>query len=52
MALTPKQHFYMMREMVPGIQGLAILDGDKRPHGQFETEALRISYWSRYEIEN
>ena len=50
--LTPKQHFYMMREMVPGIRGLAILDGDKRPHGQFENEALRISYWSRYEIEN
>ena len=50
--LTPQQHFYMMREMVPGIRGLAILDGDKSHHRKFAGEALRISYWSRYEIEN
>jgi ABC-type multidrug transport system ATPase subunit len=50
--LTPEKHFYMIREMVPGIRGLAIIDGDKKRFGGTESSDFKVSYWSRYEIEN
>ncbi|MCY4485974.1 MAG: AAA family ATPase [Deltaproteobacteria bacterium] len=50
--LPPERHFYTMREMVPGIRGLAILDADKGRHDPYEREGFRVSYWHRYEIEN
>ena len=50
--VTPQQHFFALREMVPGLAGLAILDSDGREREGSEEGGLRISYWSRYESEN
>ena len=50
--VTPQQHFFALREMVPGLTGLAILDSDGREREGTEEGGLRITYWSRYESEN
>ncbi len=50
--VTPRQHFFAIREMVPGLSGLAILDGDGRQREDVHEGGLRITHWSRYEIEN
>lgn len=50
--VTPEQHFFSLREMVPGLTGLAILDSDGRQREDIDEGGLRISYWGRYEIEN
>ena len=50
--ITPKEHFKGLRDLLPKLKGLAILDGDAR-NLQASTEGnLSITYWRRYEAEN
>ena len=50
--LTPRQHFGALRELIPDLKGLAILDNDGMGRTSAIEGALRISYWKRYEAEN
>ena len=50
--LTPQQHFFALRSMVPGLRGLALLDSDGTERADSDDGGLRISYWRRYECEN
>jgi ABC-type branched-subunit amino acid transport system ATPase component len=52
--ISPKDHFYGLRKLIPGLQGLAILDNDGRNPADYTDEAagLKIRYWKRYEVEN
>ena len=50
--VTPQQHFHALRGMVPGLNGLAILDNDGRGRQDSDEGGLRICYWQRYECEN
>ena len=50
--ITPKEHFFALRQMVPGLCGLAILDNDGRDRKPFSDGGLNIVYWRRYEAEN
>ncbi len=50
--VTPKKHFFALRELVPGLRGLAILDNDGKGREDSDEGDLRIAYWSRYEGEN
>ena len=50
--VTPRSHFFALREMVPGLRGIAILDNDGRARRDADDGGLQISYWSRYEAEN
>ena len=50
--VTPQQHFFALREMVPNLAGLAILDSDGRERHGLDDGGLRIVYWRRYEGEN
>ena len=49
---TPREHFFAMREMVPDLVGLAILDSDGRQRQEIDDGGLRITWWNRYEVEN
>ena len=49
--ITPKQHFDGLRNLLPSLKGLAILDNDGR-NRQDITGPLSITYWKRYEAEN
>ena len=49
---TPREHFFGMREMVPDLVGLAILDSDGRLRQEVDEGGLRITWWERYEVEN
>ena len=50
--LTPQQHFFALRSMLPELRGLALLDSDGRDRADSDDGGLRISYWRRYECEN
>ena len=51
--ITPKDHFNGLRNLIPSLRGLAILDNDGRAGRQeINDGALRITYWNRYEAEN
>lgn len=50
--VTPRQHFKGLRDLLPGLKGLAILDNDGKDRESSEEGALKISYWKRYEAEN
>ena len=51
--ITPKAHFNGLRNLLPQLQGVAILDNDSGKSRQSELSApLRIAYWKRYEAEN
>ncbi|MCY4222285.1 MAG: ATP-binding protein [Thiotrichales bacterium] len=50
--VTPERHFFALREMLPGLRGLAILDSDRGQGQDTNSGGLRIRYWRRYEIEN
>ena len=50
--LTPRHHFSALRELVPGLTGLAILDNDGRGRPDTAEGRLHIVYWQRYETEN
>lgn len=50
--VTPKQHFFALRQMVPHLRGLAILDNDGTGRKDSKSGGLQVTYWSRYEGEN
>jgi len=50
--VTPRQHFRGLRELLPDLKGLAILDNDGMGRANSVEGALRIAYWKRYEAEN
>ena len=50
--VTPRQHYFALRAIVPGLAGLAILDGDGRERSDVDEGGLRIAWWRRYECEN
>lgn len=47
-----KQHFSILRRMIPDLRGLAILDSNSDHPKDFEDGNLRAVHWRRYEIEN
>lgn len=50
--VTPQQHFNGLRNLLPDLQGLAILDNDGRNRQSKLDGPLKIAYWRRYEAEN
>lgn len=50
--ITPRDHFNGLRNLLPHLKGLAILDNDGRNRRSLYDGALHISYWRRYETEN
>lgn len=50
--ITPQQHFNGLRNLLPTLKGLAILDNDGRSRTGNAQGPLKISYWKRYEAEN
>ena len=50
--LTPQAHFKGLRNLLPSLQGLAILDNDGQNRQDRDEGALKFRYWRRYEAEN
>lgn len=50
--ITPRDHFNGLRNLLPQLKGLAILDNDGRDRKSTQEGQLTISYWKRYEAEN
>jgi len=50
--VTPQQHFNGLRNLLPELRGLAILDNDGREKQNVLDGPLKIVYWKRYEAEN
>ncbi|MBP8202606.1 MAG: AAA family ATPase [Pseudomonas sp.] len=50
--VTPQQHFNGLRNLLPQLRGLAILDNDGRNRTSTLDGPLKLSYWKRYEAEN
>lgn len=50
--VTPQQHFNGLRNLLPDLRGLAILDNDGRNRQSKLDGPLKIAYWRRYEAEN
>ena len=50
--VTPMEHFFALREMLPELNGLAILDRDRSHRTDTDVGGLQIRYWRRYEVEN
>lgn len=50
--VTPAKHFHGLRDLLPELRGLAILDNDGRDRSDQVEGGLTISYWHRYEMEN
>jgi energy-coupling factor transporter ATP-binding protein EcfA2 len=50
--IKPKDHFNGLRDLLPGLKGLAILDSDQNQKIDEHDGPFKISYWRRYEAEN
>jgi hypothetical protein len=50
--LKPREHFFWLRDLIPNLRGLAILDNDGQNRQDSDEGGLRVSYWQRYEAEN
>ena len=50
--VTPRKHFFALRQMAPGLRGLAILDNDGGARQDSDDGGLRVVHWKRYEVEN
>jgi ABC-type branched-subunit amino acid transport system ATPase component len=50
--LTPREHFNGLRNLLPNLRGLAILDNDGQNRSDRDEGDLAIRYWRRYEAEN
>ena len=50
--VTPPQHFNGLRNLLPELTGLAILDNDGRGRPDSAEGPLKVVYWKRYEVEN
>ncbi|MFY0072206.1 hypothetical protein ABTP90_19525, partial [Acinetobacter baumannii] len=48
----PREHFNGLRNLLPDLKGLAILDNDGQNCQDRDEGGLRIRYWRRYEAEN
>ena len=48
----PGGHFRSMSGMIPGLRGLAILDGDGKQRQDSRQDGLTVTYWRSYETEN
>ena len=48
----PGKHFSHLRNLLPNLRGLAILDNDGRGRTGSIDQGLETLYWSRYEAEN
>ena len=46
------KHFAAMRELVPELRGVELLDGDKRDGARKMPEGLTLLFWNRKEIES
>lgn len=49
---TPQSHFFALRSLIPGLRGLAMIDGDGKDRENQSECGLQFVFWSRYEIEN
>ena len=49
---TPQQHFFGLRQMVPSLAGLGIIDNDGKGRTNSNEGGLQLIYWERYEAEN
>ena len=50
--VTPREHFKGLRNLLPSLTGLAILDNDGQNREDRNEGALAIRYWRCYEAEN
>ena len=50
--ITPREHFNGLRDLLPQLKGLAILDNDGRSRQSSVQGGLTMAYWRRYEAEN
>lgn len=50
--ITPRDHFKGLCDLLPNLQGLAVLDNDGRNRIDSAEGRLTLSYWRRYEAEN
>lgn len=50
--VTPREHFSGLRNLLPDLKGLAILDNDGLNRQDRDEGALAIRHWRRYEAEN
>lgn len=50
--ITPRDHFKGLRDLLPDLRGLAILDNDGRGRQSSTEGTLTLTYWRRYEAEN
>jgi AAA domain, putative AbiEii toxin, Type IV TA system/AAA domain len=50
--ITPQNHFNGLRNLIPNLQGLAILDNDGQSRRDSDSGNLLIRHWRRYEAEN
>lgn len=50
--ITPREHFNGLRNLLPDLKGLAILDNDGQNRQDRDEGALKLRYWRRYEAEN
>jgi hypothetical protein len=50
--ITPKDHYNGLRNLLPELKGLAILDNDGADRKASIDGGLTLAYWRRYEAEN
>jgi AAA domain, putative AbiEii toxin, Type IV TA system len=50
--ITPRAHFNALRNLLPGLKGLAVLDNDGKNRQDADEGGLSVRYWRRYEAEN
>jgi predicted ATPase len=50
--ITPRDHFKGLCNLLPQLQGLAVLDNDGRNRQGSVEGNLQLTYWRRYEAEN
>lgn len=50
--ITPLDHFKGLKNLLPGLKGLAVLDNDGQGRQDRNFGDLRVCYWRRYETEN
>ncbi|MCW5286444.1 hypothetical protein D8B29_18755 [Verminephrobacter eiseniae] len=50
--VAPREHFNGLRNLLPDLKGLAILDNDGQNRQDRNEGALETRYWRRYEVEN
>ena len=50
--VTPQKHFDGLRNLLPQLRGLAVLDNDGRSRRDNLEGPLKVTFWKRYEAEN